>query len=157
MARLGIIARLMPIVTACYDTQPISRSFFFELACFSLGQMVRGSAWTLGRPSPGGPGRLRSSPESHPCQSQGSSPGYLDPEWRLSGYRQGLRSPAPRGPNLRLRAARQILSACAPPVLARGWGHTERVPLHIRVGIFLSNLEQFLVPDPGLGFQRIGG
>ncbi len=42
MARLGIIALLMPIVTACYDTQPISRSFFFELACFSLGQMVGG-------------------------------------------------------------------------------------------------------------------
>lgn len=42
MARLVGIARLMPIVTVCYDTQPIGRSFFFELACFSLGQMVRG-------------------------------------------------------------------------------------------------------------------
>ncbi len=41
MARLGIIARLMPIVTACYNTQPINRSFF-ELACFSSGQMVGG-------------------------------------------------------------------------------------------------------------------
>jgi hypothetical protein len=42
MAKPVIIARLMPIVAACYDTQPISRSFFFELACFSLGQMVGG-------------------------------------------------------------------------------------------------------------------
>jgi hypothetical protein len=47
MAKLVIIARLMPIVTARYDTQPISRFFFFELACFSLGQTVGGAVRTL--------------------------------------------------------------------------------------------------------------
>jgi len=42
MAELVRNARLMPTVTACYGTRLIRRSFYFELACFSLGQMVGG-------------------------------------------------------------------------------------------------------------------
>ncbi|MFQ5796928.1 MAG: hypothetical protein ACE5JP_18055, partial [Candidatus Bipolaricaulia bacterium] len=42
MTELVRSARLMPIVTACYGSQPIGRSFFFELACFSSGQMRGG-------------------------------------------------------------------------------------------------------------------